>query len=66
METKSKRGSKSEKSDQGLLVNVARTIGSTLGTLAARTGNASKQGARPIRAKKTRSKRGKTRNRRKA
>ena len=66
METKSKHSSKSTKHDQGLLLDVARTIGSTLGTLAAKTGSASKQATRPVRVKKSRSKAGKTRNRRKA
>ena len=42
METKSKHSSKSAKHEQGLLLDVARTIGSTLGTLAAKTGSASK------------------------
>jgi hypothetical protein len=66
METKSKHSSKSAKPEQGLLLNVARTIGSTLGTLAAKTGSVSKQATRPVRVKKSRSKAGKTRNRRKA
>ena len=63
---KSNHVKKSAESEQGLLLNVARTIGSTLGTLAAKTGSISKQSARPVRAKKTRSKARKTRNKRKA
>ena len=66
METKSKHSSKSAKPEQGLLLNVGRTIGSTLGTLAAKTGSASKIATRSVRVKKSRSKAGKTRTRRKA
>jgi len=57
---------KSAEPEQGLLLSVARTIGSTLGTLAAKSGSISMQVTRPVRAKKTRSKAAKTRNRRKA
>jgi hypothetical protein len=66
MGMKSKRMKKSAQPEQGVLLNVARTIGSTLGTLAAKTGSVSKQATRPRRTKKTSSKAGKTRNRRKA
>jgi hypothetical protein len=53
---KSKHATKPAKSEQGLLLNVARTIGSTLGTLAAKTGGVTKRSSLPARAKKTRSK----------
>lgn len=53
---KSKLATKPAKSEQGLLLNVACTIGSTLGTLAAKTGGVTKRSAIPTRAKKTRSK----------
>lgn len=66
METKSKHRSKSAKPEQGLLLNVARTIGSTLGTLAAKTGTASNHTTRNAPAKKTGSKARKTRERREA
>jgi hypothetical protein len=66
MRMKSKHMNQSAEPEQGLFINVARTIGSTLGTLAAKTGSVSKQSARPAPAKKTRSKAGKTRNKRKA
>jgi hypothetical protein len=63
---KSKHMNKSIEPEQGILLNVARTIGSTLGTLAAKTGGISKQATPPVRAKKAGSKAGKTRNKRKA
>jgi hypothetical protein len=49
--------SKPEKSaevQQGLLVNVARTIGSTLGALAAKTGSVPSRHVRPRLVKKKR------------
>lgn len=53
---KSKRAGKSAKTQHGLLLNVARSIGSTLGTIAAKTGAASKPSTRRAVAKKIRSK----------
>ena len=62
---KSKRRSKSAPAKQGLLLDVARTIGSTLGTLAAKADPAVKHPPSALRMKKTRSTRTKKpRNRR--
>lgn len=63
---KSKRRSKSATPKQGLLLNVARTIGSTLGNLAAKAEPATKHPTRPVRAKEASSKSRKPRNRRSA
>jgi hypothetical protein len=63
---KAKRTGKSAKTEQGILLNVARTIGATLGTLAARAGGESKRSTRPVPVKKSRSKPRKTRNRQSA
>jgi hypothetical protein len=63
---KSKRVGKSAKAEQGLLLSVARTIGSTLGTLAAKTGGESKHSIRPARVKKTKPNAAKTRIRHRA
>jgi hypothetical protein len=49
---KSKQNKNSAKSQQSLLLNVARTIGSTLGTLAAKTGGVSEPPARVARGRK--------------
>ena len=65
-EMKSNRASKVAKTQQGLLLNVARSIGSTLGTIAAKTGGVSKNSNRHAIAKKTRSKAAKTRKKRAA
>lgn len=61
---KSKRTSKSALAEQGLLLNVARTIGSTLGTLAAKTEFATKHSTRPVSGRKLRTKSAKPRNKR--
>jgi hypothetical protein len=53
---KSNRAGKTAKAQHGLLLNVARSIGSTLGTIAAKTGSASKPSTRRAVAKKIRSK----------
>jgi hypothetical protein len=53
---KSNRAGKASKAQHGLLLNVARSIGSTLGTIAAKTGAASKPSTRRAVAKKIRSK----------
>jgi hypothetical protein len=58
---KAKRTRKIAEREQGLLLNVARSIGSTLGSLAARTGAVPEQAARPTRAKKTKSRATKSR-----
>jgi hypothetical protein len=47
-------------------MNVARSIGSTLGSVVAKTGMATKRSARPVLVKKSRSKAGKTRSKRSA
>lgn len=59
---KSKRTRKSTKGKQSLLVNVARTIGSTLGTLAARTTTAAEDLPREVPPRTNKSKGGKARN----
>jgi hypothetical protein len=51
---KSKRNKSSAKSQQGILIDVARTIGTTLGTLAAKTGGVSEPPARVARGRKRR------------
>jgi hypothetical protein len=53
---KSNRGRKAAKAQHGLLLDVARSIGSTLGTIAAKTGATSKPSTRRAVAKKIRSK----------
>jgi hypothetical protein len=53
---KSNRVRKTAKTQQGLLLDVARTIGSTLGTLAAKTGGAPKHPNRHVVSKKARTK----------
>jgi hypothetical protein len=53
---KSNRAGKAAKAQHGLLLNMARSIGSTLGTIAAKTGAASKPSMRRAVAKKVRSK----------
>ena len=64
---KSKRRSKSATAKQGLLLDVARTIGSTLGNLAAKAEPAMKHPTRAVRMKEARStKSRKPRNRRSA
>jgi hypothetical protein len=63
---KSNRTTKSAKTEPGLLLNVARTIGSTLGTLAAKTDGRSKHSRRAVVAKKTRSNKIEARKRRRA
>jgi hypothetical protein len=55
-EMKSNRVRKTAKTQQGLLLDVARSIGSTLGTLAARTGGVSKHRTRHVVSKKARTK----------
>ena len=52
---KAKRTRKVAEREQGLLLNVARSIGSTLGSLAARTSAAPERVAQPARGKKTKS-----------
>jgi hypothetical protein len=63
---KSNRANKAAKTQRGLLLDVARTIGSTLGTLAAKTGRVSKHPTRHVLASKTRTKPVKSRKRRDA
>jgi hypothetical protein len=64
---RSKRSSgKPANSKKGFLLNVARTIGSTLGTLAAKTEPVLEHLERPVPRKKVRSKSGKSRIRRSA
>jgi hypothetical protein len=63
---KSNRAHKAAKTQRGLLLDVARTIGSTLGTLAAKTGGVSKHPTRQVLRKKTRTKPVKNRKRRNA
>ncbi len=61
---KSKRMRKPVKIEQGLLLDVARTIGSTLGTLAAKTDLATKHIPRRVSTRRIGSKAGKSRNKR--
>jgi hypothetical protein len=63
---KSKHATKPAQAEQGALLNIARTIGSTLGTIAAKTGNLSERPSRPVQRKKTKRPAGKTRKSRKA
>ena len=53
---KSKQLSKPSKTQQNLLTSIARTIGSTLGTLAAKGAESKRAATRPVGIKKTRSK----------
>ena len=53
---KTNRPGKAAKAQHGILLDVARSIGSTLGTIAAKTGAVSKPSARRALAKKVRSK----------
>lgn len=55
-EMKSNRAGKASKTQHGLLLDVARSIGSTLGTIAAKTGAATKPSTRRALARKIRSK----------
>ncbi len=63
---KSKRTTKPAKAEQGLLMDMARTIGSTLGTLAAKTGASPRHAAVPVLAKKKRAARAGNRKTRRA
>ena len=63
---RSKRSSKPGSAKQGFLLNVARTIGSTLGTLAAKTEPLTEHFDRPAPRKKIRRKTGKSRTKRSA
>jgi hypothetical protein len=61
IDMKSKRTRKSTSAEPGLLMNVARTIGSTLGTLAARTTKPTKALPRAVRGGRSKSKGSKAR-----
>jgi len=64
IEMKTNRTAKQAKPERELLLNVARTIGSTLGKVAAKTGVVTKPSARHARAKKARPNGDKARGRR--
>lgn len=61
-----KRGTKISDSNQSVLISVARTIGSALGTVAAEAGKLSKEVPVRSRPRKTKSKAGRTRKKRNA
>jgi hypothetical protein len=63
---KTKRTGKPAKVEHGLLLDMARTIGSTLGSLAAKTGAPSRLAASPARVKRKTTTRARTRKKRKA